>query len=74
MSKEELKKIRNLVDEYKSLCSVEGGNGTKAEKEKLLKQMSDEEIDKLIKWTSNMYGKIWLSSFKKGEEDEQKTR
>ena len=67
MSKEELKKIRNLVDEYKSLCSVEGGNGTKEEKEKLLKQMSDEELDKLINWTTNLYGKIWIKSFKKSK-------
>ena len=67
MSKEELKKVRNLVDEYKSLCSVEGGHGTKAEKEKLLKQMSDEEIDKLINWTDNLYGKIWIKSFKKSK-------
>ena len=65
----------NLVDKYKSLCSAEGGNGTKAEKEKLLKQMSDEEIDVLIKWTKNMYGKIWLNTFKKGEkQNEQKRR
>lgn len=67
MSKDELKKIRNLVDEYKSLCSVEGGSGTKEEKEKLLKQMSDEELDKLINWTTNLYGKIWIKSFKKSK-------
>lgn len=65
----------SLVDEYKSLCSAEGGKGTKKEKEELLKQMSDEEIDKLIKWTNNMYGKIWLNTFKKGEQkNEQKRR
>ena len=58
----------NLVDKYKNLCSVEGGHGSKKEKEKLLKQMNDEEIDKLIKWTTNLYGKIWLSSFKKEKE------
>jgi len=55
------------VDEYKSLCSREGGSGTKKEKEKLLKQMNDEEIDKLISWTDNLYGKIWIKSFKKSK-------
>lgn len=67
MTKEKIKELKNLVDEYKSLCSVEGGNGTKAEKEELLKQMSDEEIDKLIKWTDNLYGKIWLKTFKRNK-------
>lgn len=67
MSKEDLKKARDLVDKYKSLCSVEGGNGTKEEKEKLLRQMDDEELDKLINWTQNLYGKIWIKSFKKSK-------
>lgn len=62
----------NLVDKYKSLCSVEGGNGTKKQKEELLKKMTNEEIDKIIKWTNNMCGKIWLSSFKKGEKKDEK--
>jgi hypothetical protein len=57
----------NKVDKYKSMCSVEGGKSTKQEKEKLLKTMTDEELDKLIKWTDNMYGKIWIKSFKKGK-------
>jgi len=57
----------NKVDKYKSLCSKEGGNGTKKEKEELLEEMTNEEIEQLIKWTDNMYGKIWLNSFKKQE-------
>ena len=60
-----MEKAENKVDKYKSLCSVEGGNGTKKEKEKLLRQMTNEEIDKLIDWTDNLYGKIWIKSFKK---------
>lgn len=57
----------NKVDKYKSLCSAEGGSGTKEQKEELLKQMSDEEIDKIINWTQNLYGKIWVKSFKKSK-------
>ena len=55
------------VEEYKKLCSAEGGSGTKEEKEKLLEEMTNEEIDELIKWTTNIYGKIWLNSFKEEE-------
>lgn len=55
----------NNVDKYKSMCKIEGGKSTKKEKEELLKKMTNEEIDKLIKWTKNIYGKIWLEGFKK---------
>lgn len=37
---------------------------TKAEKEEALRQMSDDEIDELIKTQNNVYGKIFYSKFK----------
>lgn len=37
---------------------------TKSEKEEALRKMSDEQIDALIKSTSNRYAKIFYSKFK----------
>ena len=37
----------------------------KSERENVLKNMTNEEIDILIKAMPNLYGKIYLSSFKK---------
>lgn len=39
---------------------------TREAKEEALKKMSDEEIDKLINASTNVYGKIFYSKFKKG--------
>ena len=38
---------------------------TKEAKEEALKNMTDEEIDELIKASTNIYGKICYSSYKK---------
>lgn len=38
---------------------------TRKEKEKALKEMSNEEIDRLIKASTNIQGKIFYSKFKK---------
>lgn len=57
----------NKVEKYKSMCSREGGKSTKKEKEELLKTMTNEELDELINWMDNIYGKIWIKSFKKKE-------
>ena len=38
---------------------------TREERERVLKEMSNEEIDKLIESMQNIYGKIYLSKFKK---------
>ncbi len=38
---------------------------TKEAKEEALKNMTDEEIDELIKASTNIYGKIFYSSYKK---------
>lgn len=38
---------------------------TKAEKEKALKEMTNEQIDELIDASDNIYAKIFYSSFKK---------
>ena len=40
---------------------------TKAEKEKALAEMSNEQIDELIKAASNIQAKIFYSKFKKKE-------
>ena len=37
----------------------------KEAKEEALKKMTDEEIDELIKASTNIYGKIFYSSYKK---------
>lgn len=56
------------VEQYKKL-SMMGGNteekDTRAEREALLKTMTNEEIDELINWMQNIQGKIYLSKFKK---------
>ena len=38
---------------------------TKEAKEEALKNMTDEEIDELIKASTNIYGKVFYPSFKK---------
>lgn len=38
---------------------------TKAEKDEALKNMSNEEIENLIKTSTNLYGKIYYKSFLK---------
>ena len=38
---------------------------TKEAKEEALKKMTDEEIDELIKASTNIYGKIFYSTYKK---------
>ena len=38
---------------------------TREKREEALKRMSNEEIDKLIEAMQNIYGKIYLSKFKK---------
>jgi len=43
---------------------LQGQDGTKAEREKLLKEMSDSELDYLIKYVGNQSGRIYYSSFK----------
>ena len=40
---------------------------TKEEREKMLMEMTDEEIDTLVDNMPNLYGKIYLSSFKKNK-------
>lgn len=56
------------VEQYKKL-TARGGNtdsvNTRPEREALLKNMTNEEIDELINWMQNIQGKIYLSKFKK---------
>ena len=59
----------NKVEKYKSMCSLGGGKSTKKDKEELLKTMTNDELDELINWVDNIYGKIWIKSFKKKEEN-----
>lgn len=60
--------VMEKVEQYKKL-TARGGNpegvNTKDKREALLKAMTNEEIDELIKWMPNIYGKIYLSKFKK---------
>ena len=50
------------IEEYKKLNEKDG---TRTEREKLLKAMDNKEIDELIKSTSNIQAKNYLSKFKK---------
>ena len=51
--------MSNLIKEFQERYK------TRKEKEEALKKMSNEEIDKLIEAMQNIYGKIYLSKFKK---------
>ena len=51
--------MSNLIDEFQSKYP------TKQAKEQALKKMSNSEIQKLIKASTNMYGKIFYSKFLK---------
>lgn len=51
--------MNDLIEEFQERYK------TREEKEEALKEMSNEEIDKLIEAMQNIYGKIYLSKFKK---------
>lgn len=53
--------MTNIIEEFQRKYP------TKAEKEEALKNMSNEQIDELIKASESTYGKIWYASFKKSE-------
>ncbi len=44
---------------YKSIKEFQDANPTKADKESVLSQMTDEQIDHLISMSNNIYGKIF---------------
>ena len=58
----------NDLYNYKSIKEFQDANPTKADKERVLSQMTDEQIDHLISMSNNIYGKIFYSSFKKNKE------
>ena len=53
---------------YRSIKEFQDANPTKADKERVFSQMTDEQIDHLISMSNNIYGKITYSSFKKNKE------
>lgn len=57
---------KDLIDEFQEMYK------TREEKEEALKRMSNEGIDRLIEASSNLYGKIFYSKFKKKEEKTMK--
>lgn len=56
-------KQKDLIDEFQELYK------TRREKEDVLSRMSNEGIDRLIETSSNIYGKIFYSKFKKKKEN-----
>lgn len=50
---------------YERLKAFQEKYKTKADKERALKAMSNEEIDSLIKDSPNIQAKVWYSKFKK---------
>ena len=51
--------ISPIIDKYQK------EHPTKQEKEEALRKMSNEEIDELINASTNIFGKLFYSSFKK---------
>ncbi len=54
-------KEKSIIEIFQLKCP------TKEAKEEALKKMTDEEIDELIKASTNIYGKICYSSYKKNK-------
>lgn len=54
-------KEKNIIDIFQQKYPK------KEAKEEALKKMTDEEIDELIKASTNIYGKICYSSYKKSK-------